>query len=59
MEEAYTPDTTRPHRMVFVDKARTGQNSGDNGVAYLWQFDGSHGIFREVAQARPKHGYIS
>ena len=58
IEEDYHPDRTAIWRMVFVDKTRSGSNSSDTGVAYLWKFDGEHGIFREVAQCRPKHGTI-
>ncbi|MEF9984182.1 MAG: DnaB-like helicase C-terminal domain-containing protein [Oscillospiraceae bacterium] len=59
VEQEYEPNVNQPHRMLFVDKARNGQSSDDNGVAYLLQFDGAHGIFKEVAQCRPKHGYIT
>jgi len=58
IEEEYEPDPTATWRILFVDKARNGENSSDNGVAYLYKFDGSHGIFREVAMCRPKHGTI-
>jgi KaiC/GvpD/RAD55 family RecA-like ATPase len=58
IEEPYEPDQTATWRMLFVDKTRSGSNSSDTGVAYLLKFDGEHSIFREVAQCRPKHGYI-
>lgn len=58
IEEAYLPDRTATWRMVFVDKCRMGESSSDNGSAYLLKFDGAHGIFREVAQCKPRHGYI-
>ncbi len=58
VEEEYKPDRTAVWRMLFVDKTRSGSNSSDTGIAYLLKFDGEHGIFREVAQCRPKHGRI-
>ena len=58
IEEEYEPDPTAVYKMLFVDKNRNGNNSTDTGVAYLLRFDGQHGIFKEVAQCRPKHGYI-
>ncbi len=58
IEEEYIPDRNAVWRMLFVDKTRSGSNSSDTGTAYLLKFDGEHGIFREVAQCRPKHGYI-
>jgi replicative DNA helicase len=59
IEEEYEPDPTSTWRMLFVDKNRNGENSTDNGIAYLYKFDGSHGLFREVAMCRPKHGVIT
>lgn len=58
VEQEYEVDPTAVYRMVFVDKNRNGDNSGDTGVAYLWKFAGATGIFREVAQCRPRHGHI-
>lgn len=58
IEEEYIPDTSGVYRMLFVDKTRNGSNSSDTGVAYLLKYDGSHCIFRETAQCRPRHGYI-
>ena len=58
VEEEYTPDPTATYRFLFVDKSRNGANSGDTGVCYLLRFSGEHGVFREVAQARVRHGYI-
>lgn len=58
IEEEYHPDRTAVWRMLFVDKTRSGFNSSDTGVSYLLKYDGNMGIFREVAQARAKHGYI-
>lgn len=58
IEQEYIPDQSAVYRMLFPDKTRNGSNSGDTGVAYLLKFDGEHGIFREVAMARPKHGRI-
>ena len=59
VEEEYEPDPTGIYKAVFVAKSRNGQNSNDSGVGYLLKFNGSLGIFQEVAQARFKHGVIS
>ena len=59
VEEEYEPDPTDVYKALFVAKSRNGQNSNDTGVGYLLRFDGGHGIFQEVAQARFKHGMIS
>lgn len=58
IEEEYIPDQSSVYRMLFPDKTRNGSNSSDTGCAYLLKFDGEHGIFREVAQCRPRHGKI-
>ena len=58
IEEEYYPDRTAVWRALFVEKCRSGSNSSDTGVGYLLKFDGDHCIFREVAQARFKHGEI-
>ena len=58
IEEEYIPDRNAVYRALFVEKTRNGNNSSDTGVAYLLKFDGDHCIFREVAQARFKHGEI-
>jgi hypothetical protein len=57
-EEEYQPDVTATWRVLFVDKARSGENSSDNGVAYLLKFNGHHGTFSETAQCRPRHTTI-
>lgn len=58
-EEDFEPDPTGIWRMLFVDKTRSGRNSEDDGVAYLLRFDGDHGVFKEQARCRPKHGFIT
>ena len=58
VEEEYEPDPNGVYKALFVCKARNGMNSNDSGIGYLLAFDGGHGIFREIAQARYKHGYI-
>ena len=58
-EEEYEPDPTGVYKALFVSKGRNGINSNDSGVGYLLAFDGGHGIFKEVAQARFKHGWIN
>lgn len=58
IEEEYKPDPNGVYRALFVEKCRSGNNSSDTGVGYILKFDGDHAIFREVAQARFKHGEI-
>lgn len=58
IEEQYHPDPTAVYRALFVEKCRSGANSSDNGIGYLLKYDGDHCIFREVAQARFRHGEI-
>lgn len=58
-EEEYNPDVNAVWRILFVDKARSGENSSDNGVAYLLKFDGAHGLFSESSMCRPRHGMIT
>lgn len=55
IEEPYLPDSTKTYRIIFVDKARRGITSGDNGVAYLSRFDPEHASFFETARCRPTH----
>ena len=58
IEEDYELDPTAVYKVLFVEKTRAGSNSSDTGVAYLLKFSGDHCIFREVAQARIRHGQI-
>lgn len=48
----------RVYRAVFLEKTRSGSNSGDTGTAYLLEYDGQHGIFTERGEIKPKHGKI-
>lgn len=57
-EAPYKTDPTCVWRFLFVEKSRNGSNSSDNGSVYLLKYDGDHSIFRETAQAKPKHGRI-
>jgi len=59
VEEEYEPDPSAVYKVLFVEKTRMGANSSDTGCAYLLKFDGDHCIFREVCQARIKHGQIT
>lgn len=54
-EEDYTPDVTKTWRIIFVNKARRGVTSDDNGVCYLSRFDPEHASFYETAKCRPSH----
>ena len=58
VEEPYEPDRMASYRILSVEKNRNGEDTGGNGVSYLLKFDGSHSVFREVAQCRTKHGTI-
>lgn len=58
IEEDYHLDPTKTYRILFVEKARCGENSGDNGKAYVYQFNGNFALFKEVCQCRPVHGEI-
>lgn len=58
IEEEYKVDPNGVYRCLFVEKARNGANSQDNGKAYILKYDGDHSIFREIAQCYPKHGEI-
>lgn len=58
VEKEYECDRTAVWRFLFLEKNRNGSNSSDTGVCYVLKFDGDHCIFREVAQARVKHGEI-
>ena len=58
IEEEYKVDPSGVYRCLFVEKARNGANSQDNGKAYILKYDGDHSIFREIAQCYPKHGEI-
>ena len=42
------------YRMFFIDKCRSGKNSGDSGEALLLEFDAAHCVFKEVAYCKPK-----
>ena len=59
IEEEYEPDPTAVYKVLFVEKTRMGANSSDTGNAYLLKFSGDHCIFREVCQAKIKHGQIT
>lgn len=52
-EEEYVPDKSKTWRVIFVNKARRGMTSDDNGVAYLSRFDPEHSSFFETCKCRP------
>lgn len=54
-EEPYLPEPSKTWRIIFVDKARRGITSGDNGQAYLSRFDAEHASFFETARCYPTH----
>lgn len=55
IEEKYEPDPTKTWRLIFINKARRGVTSDDNGICYLSRFDPEHSSFYETAKARPSH----
>ena len=57
-EEPFTPDPSGVYRVLFCEKTRGGNNSADNGSAYLLKYSGDYAIFRETAMAKIKHGRI-
>ena len=58
IEEPFEPDPMETYRCLFVEKCRGGDNSADNGRAYLLKYSGNFCIFRETAQIHSKHGRI-
>jgi len=50
----FIPNPDKIYRMFFIDKCRSGQNSGDSGEALLLEFDANHSVFKEVAYCNPK-----
>lgn len=58
VEEPYLADPTWTWRILFVNKSRSGENSDDNGRAYLIRYQGDFAMFKETCQCRPKHGKI-
>lgn len=46
-------------RTVFIEKSRNSGNvSTDNGVAYLFSFDGNYGFWKDMAKCKPVQGKI-
>ena len=58
IREPYQIEEDTVYKILFIEKARNGQNSTDSGVAYLLKFYGATGTFGEVAKCKPKHGII-
>lgn len=58
IKEPYQIEKDSVYKILFVEKARNGQNSSDSGTAYLLKFYGAIGTFGEVAKCKPHHGYI-
>lgn len=58
IKKEYKIEDDTVYKMLFVEKARNGQNSSDSGTAYLLKFYGGTGTFSEVAKCKPKHGVI-
>jgi hypothetical protein len=52
--EKFEPNPDKIYRIFFIDKCRSGQNSGDSGEAMLLEFDANHSVFKEVAYCKPK-----
>jgi hypothetical protein len=58
VELEFVSDTEKSYKMIFVGKSRNGANSNETGRAYLLEFNGDLGTFREVAYCTPKHSEI-
>lgn len=58
VEYEYVSDTEKSYKMIFVGKSRNGANSNETGKAYLLEFNGDLGTFKEVAYCTPKHSEI-
>ena len=56
--EPFEPNPEKIYRIFFIDKCRSGQNSGDSGEALLLEFDANHSVFKEVAYCKPKRVVI-
>lgn len=52
--EKFEVNPDKIYRVFFIDKCRSGQNSGDSGEALLLEFDANHSVFKEVAYCKPK-----
>lgn len=59
IEEPYDADPGKVWRVLFIDKSRSGPDSGDTGVAYLLRYDGDHCSFYETAKCRPVRKIIN
>lgn len=59
IEEPYDADPSKVWRVLFIDKSRSGPDSGDTGVAYLLRYDGDHCSFYETAKCRPVRKIIN
>lgn len=58
IEKDYPTDEKNTYKVLFVEKARMGENSSDSGKAYLLRFNGDYASFYENSQCKPTHGQI-
>lgn len=59
VDEPYDAGIDKVWRVLFIDKSRSGPDSGDTGVAYLLRYDGDHCSFFETAKCRPVRKIIN
>lgn len=57
--EKYELERGKTYKMLFVAKAREGENSESSGTAYILNFIGTKCIFQEKCKCYPKHGNIN
>ncbi len=58
VEEEYIPDPSGVYVLCFIEKNRDGVDTPSDQISYLLKFDGAHSVFKEVAKARVRHGFI-
>lgn len=54
----FEPNPDKIYRIFFIDKCRSGQNSGDSGEALLLEFDAKYCVFKEVAYCNPQRAIM-
>ena len=57
-EEDFVPEEDKTYRCVLLNKTRSGADSSDTGVGYIFKYDGDHAKFSETCKCRPKHKRI-
>lgn len=57
-DEDFVPEEGKVYRCVMLNKSRSGSDSGDTGIGYIFKYDGDHAKFSETCKCRPKHKRI-